>query len=631
MRSNEMDLKTWRRYERILDLYERHPALYRLRPFLLFLLGLTNVLFFVGWLIAFPAWCFLAVLFVKEWQSTSLPVLLKILFPYLAGGFFLWRSLFVVFRVSRPDGMPLDPERYERLYDEVREVCRELRVPPIRRIYLDISSNAVVVSRFQWLPMLKQDTLVIGYPLICALDARSFRILLTRVLLPRKHSSDAMLKLLALVWTLPPASWNPYTGEAPQRVIHLSRESTVPACFNVQVLPLWKKERRQADDECRNAYGGRAYDAFLTQVQFHAEHYNQDLALLRNFSGKDVGPHPAAILLDEVRKPVPEAEAKRLLGRMLRHHEPITESIPGFGERVGTHDPAELLTYLERTSDTAAAKILFSCDGFETEFDRYLTALIEAAKEAYAEGNGRESGLSRLQNAEKLDESSGNPDVWTAAAEAAETLEHPDRTKEILEKAVAKFPGNLSFRGMLLGWHINYADTAEEEAGAAAELEHFTEQDPLLVIEFFGCLYAYAERCGDAELTKHYLTLKESATKASKKQLSHQLTADAVLDPCTDYPELMESIAQALSNPFFAIDRVYFATRRYSEHSQMRSYYVFLERKNSVRRFFSGDSIPLESVAELLKETPFIPVQATKKDLKVLEAKHIPFVALKKK
>ena len=63
----------------------------------------------------------------------------------------------------------------------------------------------------------------------------------------------------------------------------------------------------------------------------------------------------------------------------------------------------------------------------------------------------------------------------------------------------------------------------------------------------------------------------------------------------------------------------------------MRSYYVFLERKNSVRRFFSGDSIPLESVAELLQETPFIPVQATKKDLKVLEAKHIPFVSLKKK
>ena len=630
MQPNEMDLKTWRRYERILDLFERHPALYRLRLILLFLLGLTNVLFFVGWLIAFPAWCFLAVLFVKEWQSTSLPELLKILFPYLAGGFFLWRSLFVVFRVSRPDGMPLDPERYERLYDEVREVCRELRIRPIRRIYLDISSNAVVVSRFQWLPMLKQDILVIGYPLVCALDARSFRILLTRVLWPRKNSSDAMLRLLALVWTLPPASWNPFTGEAPQRVIHLSRESTVPAWFNVQVFPLWKKEKRLADDECRDTYGGRAYDAFLTQVQFHAEHYNQDLALLRHFSGRDIGPHPAAILFDEVRKPIPEAEAKRLLGRMLRHHEPITESIPGFGERVGSHDPAELLTYLERTSD-AAAKILFSCDGFEAEFDRYLTALIEAAKEAYAEGNLWENGLARLLKAENLDESSDNPDIWTAAAAAAESLEHPDRTREILEKAVAKFPGNLSFRGMLLGWHINYADTAEEEAAAAAELERFTEQDPLLLIEFSGCLVAYAERSGDIELTKHYLTLKESATKASKKKLSQKLTADAILEPCSDYPELMEGIAQALSNPFFGIDRIFFATRRYSEHSLMRSYYVFLERKNSFRRFFSGDSIPLEGVAELLKETPFHPVQATKKDLKVLEAKHIPFVSLKKK
>ena len=40
---NDIDLKTWRRYEKIRALYERHPALYRLRLVLLLLFGLTNI------------------------------------------------------------------------------------------------------------------------------------------------------------------------------------------------------------------------------------------------------------------------------------------------------------------------------------------------------------------------------------------------------------------------------------------------------------------------------------------------------------------------------------------------------------------------------------------------------------
>jgi len=623
-----MDLKTWRRYERIRALYERHPALYRMRLVLIFLLGLTNVLFFLGWLIAFPAWCFLAYFFVKEWQSTSLPVLLKILFPYLAGGFFLWRSLYVVFRSTKPDGMPLDPERCGQIYDEVREVCRELRIHPIRRIYLDLSSNAVVVSRFQWLPLLRRDTLVIGYPLVCALDRMSFRICLTRVLWHEKRSRNVMLNLLKFVWVIPPASWNPCTGEAPQRKYLHSWESTVPAWFNRSLLPLWTQERRAADTYCRDAFGSRAFDAFITQTLFHAEHFNQELVVLRNFSGKHIDTHPAATIRNEVRKPVPETEVKRLLSRMLRSNEPVTEPIPPFRERVGSHDPAELLTYLERVPD-AAEKVLLSNAGFEAEFDEYLSALIRAAKESYAEGNDWENALARLLEAENLDESSDDPDVWTAAAEAALSLEHADRAREILEKAVTRFPGNLSFRGMLLGWHLNYADSAEKEDEAAAELERFTEQDSMLVLEFSGCLYAYAERRGDAGLMKHYLTLRETALKANKKKLSFEIAMDTDLEPCTDYPEMRDGIAQALSNPFFAVERIYFATKRYGSHSQMRTYYVFLKRKNNFRRFISGDSIPLSGVEELLAETPFHVCQATKKDLKILEAKGIPGVELK--
>ena len=67
------------------------------------------------------------------------------------------------------NGMPLDPERYGRLYDEVGAICRDLNIPLVRRICLDQSCTAAVVSPFLFMARLKRDTLVIGSPLICAL------------------------------------------------------------------------------------------------------------------------------------------------------------------------------------------------------------------------------------------------------------------------------------------------------------------------------------------------------------------------------------------------------------------------------------------------------------------------------
>ena len=39
----DIDLKTWRRFEKIRALYDRCPALYRLRLFLILLYGMTNI------------------------------------------------------------------------------------------------------------------------------------------------------------------------------------------------------------------------------------------------------------------------------------------------------------------------------------------------------------------------------------------------------------------------------------------------------------------------------------------------------------------------------------------------------------------------------------------------------------
>ena len=53
------------------------------------------------------------------------------------------------------------------------------------------------------------------------------------------------------------------------------------------------------------------------------------------------------------------------------------------------------------------------------------------------------------------------------------------------------------------------------------------------------------------------------------------------------------------------------------------------EFKDKKKTFLYGDGYPQEFV-NYIQESPFVVCEATKNDLKVLEAKHIPFVKIKK-
>lgn len=500
MKWNDIDLKTWRAYENSRARFEKDPARYRRRlalplPWhgLLALLGICFFLFILG-IFAVGA---VMTLSRKEYIGTAC-----LLFGF---GLFLCILTIVLFLRSRPAGMPLDPEKFGRLFDEVEQICRDLKIAPIRQIRLDLSDRITVVPRFRNRARSRRDILVVGFPLICALDARSFRICLMRALQREKAPGDALLTWIGRVWSVPTGN-NPFvTGEVGTwDYVTYNAHSTVNMLEQyVSISPLQRVEEQDGDASCRGAFGARDFAAAVTRARFLAERCDPRTLLLRCLAEGGVQ-HLSAVLRDEVRKAIPEAEKVRILGRMIRASEPVMETRPAFRERIGTDDPAALLPYLQGAPD-AAERYLFSCPDFEAEYDAWLEARIRKVK--------TDEFVRRLREKEALDESSSEPAAWIAALDAAARLGHTELERDLLEKAVEKFPDHTMFRARKLARRIRDAATAEEESDAAAELERITKDDPALVQIFHGVLYDSAVRSGDAEHVRRLLAARESAKK----------------------------------------------------------------------------------------------------------------------
>ena len=371
MNWNDIDLKTWRVYVDARTRYAKDPARYRRRLALPLpwyaLLDLVGICFFLFILGIFVVGTVIA---LKQKEYIGAAVFLFVF------GFFPLILTIALYKRSRPAGMPLDPEKFGRLYDEVEQICRDLNIAPIRQIHLDLSDRVTVVSRFRNRPRVRRDTRVVGYPLVCALDARSFRICLTRALQREKAPGDALLTWIGRVWSVPTGN-NPFvTGEVGTwDYVTYNAHSTVNMLEQyVSISPLQRLEEQDGDASCRGAFGARDFTVAVTRARFLAERCDPRTLLLRCLAEGGVQ-HLSAVLRDEVRKAIPEAEKVRILGRMIRASEPVMETRPAFRERVGTDDPAALLPYLQGAPD-AAERYLFSCPDFEAEYDAWLEARI---------------------------------------------------------------------------------------------------------------------------------------------------------------------------------------------------------------------------------------------------------------
>ena len=258
---NDIDLKTWRRCEKVRAQYERDPAQYRMRLVLILLYGLTSHFLLLVALLLLAGFFWLII-----WALASGETFIGVILLVIAVIAVIRADCYMRVR-DIPDGLDIKPGP---LFDEVNDVCRELNIPPFREIRLDLGTNITVYPRFRRQPLVKRDVLVIGYPLMCALDAKSFRILLTRVLWRETpHARDPLLKWIERIWALPPVMYNPDTGKAEKKKL--------PPWFNVSFFPLRAEEERNAEAYCRDRFGAKDYAASVTQALFRCEKFNPQI------------------------------------------------------------------------------------------------------------------------------------------------------------------------------------------------------------------------------------------------------------------------------------------------------------------------------------------------------------------
>ena len=391
MNWENMNGKKWRTCKRLPVLYHLKLCFITLRA----LIRLSIYFFLVGlFFIFFPS------VLVYGLVSGKVPILISLIPIAFAGyvTFLYWRC---VFRRCEPDGFPLDPNRFGALYDDVRAICRDLKITPIRQIYLDVGVDIRVAPRFPAFKSRRRNILIIGYPLVCTMDAKSFRICLTRVLCHenRRIARNATLRRIAGLWSLLP--WTSIFGNDDEEL-----ESAGPPGIDTTLFPLDVRAELAADQWCAETFGRQDFAACVTQAYFRLERFDAKKLVKTRFSepGPDAD-RAAAIIRDEIRKAVPEPEAKRVLEEQLRASEPLFEKLPPYRERVGTDDPAALLPYLERTPD-AAEHYLFSDAAFEAEYNSILKAALlhRLEKEEEFEEFLVENGEADPEDDDELDE-----------------------------------------------------------------------------------------------------------------------------------------------------------------------------------------------------------------------------------
>ena len=183
-----------KQWESIADRAERefreNPAGYRRRLLLLGLLGYAVIL---GALVALVA--LLAGGVAAAMASTGALILLiksKLIFVFGLAVWVLARSLAV--RIDEPEGLVLNRERAPALFEEIADLTRRIRTPPIHRVVITPAFNASItqVPRFGVLGP-HRNTLELGLPLLLAIAPDAARAILAHELghLSRQHSAFA--------------------------------------------------------------------------------------------------------------------------------------------------------------------------------------------------------------------------------------------------------------------------------------------------------------------------------------------------------------------------------------------------------------------------------------------------------
>ncbi len=595
---DDINLAIWTSYEKIRVFYEKHPGLYKLRIALLLLFTVLFLLILTG--------VFILLLFVpaglKKWVFFIIMIggALGMLHDMVSNK--PWKDLFY-----------LEPGKYRALYDDVGEICRELRTRRIDGIYLGMTESLALVSHVPFLPFLRRDILIVGYPTFCSVDAKALRVLITHELghLAAAHPEGDMARnFIEWIWSI--CIFSPLY----KFLVFLKVMPPLPILF----FPMEIEQEKAADEYCRRTFAYRDFTDAFTQMVVRDQLEDAEV-LLRKLSGTEPGDDLAAIIRASPRELPDEGKVRRELGHLLKSANPVNIPHPPFRERIGTADIEALLPCLKRTPD-AVEHYLLACPDFERDFNAYL----EKSGLRDFLTNYKKSLEELREKLDALDMSSDDPDTFTDALHPARLLDRMDVFNACLDILRERFPDSLSAQATVLSAQMDRADDDRELDDAAGKLEQLVSKNSMLALQFADTLVKYRLRQGDLAKVKQLLVLANKATNGMRGAFNAKLSMDDFL-LTSDIPDhYISDIGDALFDPSLGVKKFYLVSRRYDRSVALGSLFLYLVRKQNIHSFFSGFSNrELADRCTIALANYNIEARiATKKDIRILEAKGIP-------
>ena len=569
-----MTRQEWEKYERLKHLHDRRPGLFGLRLGLL-LLGSFVVVAAVLLLIVY-----LFAIALKD------PLEHLTLLAFLLINLGISVYMYVRGLLNRPwaEMLYLPEKDHPELYRKVNWVAHLMRAPHIHRIYLNHEFNMAVATVNLFLPGLRRNVLMLGWPLLCVLSSKGLIGTLAHEfghLSGRHPFGGALFWRVGLFWQ------SLYLGVfsiplylyAAWFLRHLARYR----------LPVRYAEEESADRFVSNTFGDDHLLECLTKLVVGGAILNDGAFWAEAVEAVE---NPDAVdraerIRQALQRPFPDDESKRLLEKALKAIHPVTEEHPPFAERVGHRSADELLPYL-KTEPDALKKLVGDPakleEGLRTLEDDPFLRIWVSMKEMKDE-------------ADRFDPASADPQAWSVQLERLDTLGRTEAGGQLLKEAMARFPKSVSLQALDLLRRMEAASD-EEGAACAAKLEKLTEFHPLLANEIDEALLAYYLDRGRGEAAKHWLELRAAAQKATQRQTEAPLAPEDDLRPTSLSDSVLRDFLECMIPFASEIKEVYLIDRYYDPAITAVSSFLLVVRK---RKFLTStyDSDLLESLKSL--------------------------------
>ncbi|MBI4497205.1 MAG: M48 family metalloprotease [Chloroflexi bacterium] len=318
--------------KRLEGVVAEHPGAYKLRVFLLALLGyayiflvLALLLLAVGLLVA-----------VVVWSTVGRVLAFKLGVPVLGLVALLARSLWV--RLSPPEGVALSREEAGPLFQVVEDLQRALKAPKVHQILLTGDVNAAVVQHPRWGVFgWYTNYLLVGLPLMQALSPQQVRAVLAHEL---GHLSGAHSRLSGWIYRVRETWFQLVTALAQKRhwgsFIFLRFFAWYLPFFDAYSFVLRRAQEYEADRAAAALVGAREAAAALVNVHVYRAFLDERFwpTLLQQADDQADPPAPYPDLARAVRGGVPSDQAMAWIAQAVQVPTGTEDSHPSLADRL---------------------------------------------------------------------------------------------------------------------------------------------------------------------------------------------------------------------------------------------------------------------------------------------------------